>query len=69
MGVFRREDNLLLADLDIVQDTMCILWKCPLAQGIINWVEPWENVSYVNNKGADQPAPPRSLISAFVFAA
>ena len=26
-------------------------------------------MSYVNNKGADQPAHPRSLISAFVFAA
>ena len=24
-------------------------------------------LSYVNNKGADQPAHPRSLISAFVF--
>ena len=24
-------------------------------------------MSYVNNKGADQPAHPRSLISAFVF--
>ena len=26
-------------------------------------------MSYANNKGADQPAHPRSLISAFVFAA
>ena len=24
-------------------------------------------ISYANNKGADQPAHPRSLISAFVF--
>ena len=26
-------------------------------------------MSYVNNKGADQPAHPRNLISAFVFTA
>ena len=26
-------------------------------------------MSYANNKGADQPTHPRSLISAFVFAA
>ena len=34
-----------------------------------NWAWPWENVSYViyaNNEGADHPAHPRSLISAFV---
>ena len=32
------------------------------------WAGPWEMclISYVNNKGADQPAHPRSLISAFV---
>ena len=30
------------------------------------WAGPWENVSYANNKGADQHAHPRSLISAFV---
>ena len=34
----------------------------------ILWATPWENlfVPYANNKGADQPAHPRSLISAFV---
>ena len=30
------------------------------------WARSCENVSYVNNKGADQPAHPRSLISTFV---
>ena len=35
----------------------------------IIWARPWEKclMSYANNKGADQPAHPRSLISAFVF--
>ena len=33
-----------------------------------NWAPSWENLfmQYANNKGADQPAHPRSLISAFV---
>ena len=33
------------------------------------WATSWENLflPYVNNKGADQPAHPRSLISAFVI--
>ena len=33
------------------------------------WATSWENLlmPYVNNKGADQPAHPRSLISTFVF--
>ena len=33
-----------------------------------NWATSWENVfiPYANNKGTDQPAHPRSLISAFV---
>ena len=37
----------------------------------INWAAWWENLfmPYANNKGADQPAHPRSPISAFVFAA
>ena len=32
------------------------------------WATPWENLimPYANNKGADQPAHPRSLISAFI---
>ena len=34
----------------------------------IQWATSWENLfmPYANNKGADQPAHPRSLISAFV---
>ena len=34
----------------------------------IKWASLWENlfIPYANNKGADQPAHPRSLISAFV---
>ena len=34
-----------------------------------NWASMRENLcsGLVNNKGVDQPAPPRSLISAFVF--
>ena len=34
----------------------------------ISWATPWENLflPYANNKGADQPAHPRSLISSFV---
>ena len=33
------------------------------------WATSWENLflPYANNKGADQPAHPRSLISAFVI--
>ena len=30
------------------------------------WARSCENVSYANNKGADQPAHPHSLISTFV---
>ena len=34
----------------------------------INWATSWENLflPYANDKGSDQPAHPRSLISAFV---
>ena len=37
-------------------------------QGRQNWATSWENLllPYENNKGADQPVHPRSLISAFV---
>ena len=37
----------------------------------INWATPEEHVhyAYANNKGAVQPAHPRSLTSAFIFAA
>ena len=37
-------------------------------EGADIWATSWENLSmpYANNKGADQPAHPRSLISAFV---
>ena len=39
------------------------------AATIAIWATSWENLfmPYVNNKGTDQPAHPRSLISAFVF--
>ena len=35
-----------------------------------NWATSWETLfmPYANNKGADQPVYPRSLISTFVFA-
>ena len=42
-----------------------IYWRERICN-IFKWTGPWENVSYANNKGADQPAHPRSLISAFV---
>ena len=54
------------------------LWKLPSNIALVapnssipNWATSWENLlmTYANNKGADQPAHPRSLISAFVFAA
>ena len=34
----------------------------------LNWALSWENMfmPYANNKGSDQPAHPRSLISAFI---
>ena len=34
----------------------------------IIWAASWENLflSYANNKGADQPAPPRSLFAAWI---
>ena len=32
----------------------------------IEWARTCENVSYANNRGADQPAHPRSLIGTFV---
>ena len=37
-------------------------------QGKYTWATSWENLfmPYANNKGADQPAHPRSLIGAFV---
>ena len=40
----------------------------PIEEGDIIWAAPWENLflPYTNNKGADQPAHPRSLISTFV---
>ena len=33
----------------------------------MEWAMSWENLSYVNNSGADQPAHPHSLISPFVI--
>ena len=45
-----------------------ILEVLQLMKQCINWAESWENLfmPYANNKGANQPAQPRSLISAFV---
>ena len=50
-----------------------LMWKGTIALCSLRslmWAGPWENVSclisYANNKGADQPADPRCLISAFV---
>ena len=39
------------------------------ATSSIIWAKSWQNLllPYANNKGAAQPAHPRSLISAFVF--
>ena len=36
---------------------------------VLNWAVSWENLylPYANNKGADQPAHLRGLISAFVI--
>ena len=36
--------------------------------GFLTWATSWENLfmPYANNKGADQPAHPRSLISTFI---
>ena len=45
-------------------------WKPFLKQvyPLITWATSWENLfmPYANNKGADQPAHPRNLISTFV---
>ena len=41
---------------------VAVKWKF-----FLNWAKSWENLSYANNKGVDQPAAhPRSLISAFI---
>ena len=46
----------------------CIRLSQVMLIDIIIWVTSWENLfmPYANNKGADQPAHPHSLISAFV---
>ena len=59
-----------------------VVCECPLACNILRflsfiqrlniiWATSWENLflPYANNKGADQPAHPHSLISAFVVTA
>ena len=48
-------DMTIVVDWDVKQQT--------------NWAPSWENLllPYANNKGADQPAHPRSVISAFVI--
>ena len=45
-----------------------IRWQKRLSARNRDWAGPWETylMLYANNKGADQPAYPRSLISAFV---
>ena len=47
----------------------CYYWQLKLKD--IIWATSWENLlmPYANNKGTDQPARPRSLISDFVVAA
>ena len=51
----------------------CILSTCMhnsvLFIVILIWATSWENLfmAYGNNKGADQPVHPQSLISAFIF--
>ena len=46
---------------------ICFLFLVPYWKAMI-WATSWENLflPYANNKGADQPAHPRSLISTFV---
>ena len=59
--------------LHIIMICMCRKWYllCNAYVGTINfdtWATSWENLfmPYANSKGTDQPAHPRSLISAFV---
>ena len=51
-----------------MQQTFFLLIRQRYDLFIRKWTKSWENLflSYVNNKSADQPAHPRSLISAFV---
>ena len=51
-----------------MQQTFSLLIRLRYDLFIWKWATSWENLflSYVNNKSADQPAHPRSLISAFV---
>ena len=48
---------------------LLFVWKCISSKSMAKY-EPGQEkmclMSYANNKGADQPAHPRSLISAFV---
>ena len=48
--------------------SICLYPLEPLLYDITKWATSWENLFllYANDKGADQPAHPRSLISAFV---
>ena len=45
--------------------------QTPKAPNADKWATSWENLfnPYANNKDADQPAHPRSLISVLLFAA
>ena len=52
--------------LDVLPSLLRIMTFCQVL--LLLWATSWENLflPYANNKGADQPAHPRSLISTFV---
>ena len=45
-----------------------VIWNVVLSKMDTIWASSWENLflPYANNKGTDQPAQPRSLLSSFV---
>ena len=52
--------------LSKTQLSLMLFFQCESSEAI--WATSWKNLylPYANNKGADQPAHPRSLMSAFV---
>ena len=69
-----RNKLLLTKDIEILSSTKTLLLPLLLLLLFKNWLQckwatSWEKLflPYANNKGADQPAHPRSLISAFVI--
>ena len=68
--LFRPTDPLPKWGWNRKQDLVLSLTHCRSITSSNNliWATSWENLfmPYANNKGADQPAHPRSLISAFV---